>query len=208
MAEVALNKKLNIAIPIETESSGKIWAHSVPISYEVFDSNWLLLTKTLSNLYSNGIGPAMAPRIAARMLKDTAKEIDEKNDISINLMQEIYRLTNILMPNANGSGWRTMPFIEVKNRKMIDDQSISEVENAIIYFIVASALHLRSELPMAYQGLKSIWNAQTTSLNVTEFGNSLMTSTPGETIGENPPIANIGAPTPPRVAAKLSSIPH
>jgi hypothetical protein len=215
MAEVTINKKLNLVLPVDIEN-GRIWVHSMPISIEVFDSNWLLLTKTLSNLYANGIGPAMAPRVAMRMLKETAKEIDDKIDISNPLIQEIYRLTNVLMPNPSGVGWRTVPYFEVKKQKFMDDQSQAEVDNAIAYFIVASAMHLKSELPMAYTGLKSIWNAQTTSLNITEYGNSLTTSTSEENTGETippppppliPPKGNIGAPTPPRVVARLSSIP-
>jgi hypothetical protein len=207
MAEVAINKRLNLVIPIDSDS-GKIWIHSTPVSREIFESNYLLLVKTLSNLYGNGIGPAMAPRVASFVLKDTAKEMDDKKDVSADFLQEVYRLSNFLMPNPDGRGWRTVPFSEAKNRNMVDATSISEVENAIIYFTVASALHLRKELPMAYQGLKSIWDAETTSLNVTQYGNSLTTLTPGESTGEKPiPVANIGAPTPPSVVARLSSIP-
>jgi hypothetical protein len=201
MPDVTINKKLNLVVPVETEN-GKIWVHSVPISREIFESNYLLITKVLSNLYANGIGPAMAPRIALLILKDTAKEMNDQKDISYDLMQEIYRLTNFLMPDPTGvGGWRTIPFIEVKRQKLVDETSISEVENAIVYFIVASAIHLKGELPMAYSGLERIWNAQTTSLNVTEYGRSLMTSTPGVNTGEK------SAPTPPRVVQRLSSIP-
>jgi hypothetical protein len=201
MPDVTINKKLNLVVPVETEN-GKIWVHSVPISREIFESNYLLITKVLSNLYANGIGPAMAPRIALLILKDTAKEMNDQKDISYDLMQEIYRLTNFLMPDPTGvGGWRTIPFIEVKRQKLVDETSISEVENAIVYFIVASAIHLKGELPMAYSGLERIWNAQTTSLNVTEYGRSLTTSTPGVNTGEKL------APTPPRVVQRLSSIP-
>jgi hypothetical protein len=178
---VAINKKLNLVLPVETET-GKIWVHSVPLSREVFESNYLILTKTLSNLYANGIGPSFAHRVALLSLKDTAKEIDSENDVSYNLINEIHRLTNVLMP-VSGQ-WQTIPFAEVINKKLIDEQQISEVENAIVYFTAASAVHLKSELQMALQGLKNNWNAQTTLLNVTEYGNSLVTSTIKENIGE------------------------
>jgi hypothetical protein len=183
--QVTINKKLNLVIPIDTDK-GRIWIHSTPISKEVFESNYLLLTKTLADLYSNGIGPSFAPRIALLSLKDTAKEMDESNDISNNLIQEIYRITNVLMPDPSGR-WQTIPFVEVISKKIIDEQQLSEVENAIIYFIVASAVHLRSELQMAYLGLKNNWQAQTTLLNVTEYGNSLATSTVAVNTGEKTP---------------------
>jgi hypothetical protein len=180
--QVSINKKLNLVIPLDT-GTVKIWIHSMPISREVFESNYMLLTKTLANLYANGVGSTFATRIAALSLKDVAKEMsDEGQDISVNFIQEINRLTNVLMPGNNG--WQTIPFVEVKNKKLIDEQLLSEVENAIVYFTVASAIHLRSELSMVYQSLKSVWNAQTSLLNVTEFANSLQTSKTSENTGE------------------------
>jgi hypothetical protein len=213
MADVTINKKLNLVLPVTTNAGTKIWVHSVPLSREVFESNYMLLVKVLANMYANGIGPAMAPRIAALVLRTTAKEMNNEEDISASLMQEIYRLTNFLLPTPNGGGWQTMPFIEAKNRKLVDEDNISEVENAIVYFIVASAVHLKSELPMAYGGLKSIWNAETTSSTVTEYGRSLKILTKDESTGEKVAeidITVVPAPPPPRLKStevKLSSIP-
>src|SRR5271170_5114052 len=152
MPEVAINKKLNLVIPIETDT-GKIWIHSTPISRAIFESNWLLLTRTLSYLYSNTIGPAMAPRVAALGLRDTAKELDETKDVSNDFIIEMYRLTSVLMPNPGGApGWQTIPFSEVKARKLIDEEQLAEVENALVYFIVASAVHPTHELGSVFTG--------------------------------------------------------
>jgi hypothetical protein len=194
MANMTLNKKLNLVMPVDTEA-GKIWVHSVPISMEVFESNYMLLTKTLAYLYLNGIGPAFSPRIARRALKDVAKEMNDEEDISTSLMNEIYRITNFLMPKDGQ--WQTVSFYEARNKKLIDEQILSEVENAVVYFIVASAVHLKSELQMAFQGLKTNWNVELTSLSVTDYGNSLTTSTTAARTGEKPPV----------VVQKLSSIP-
>jgi hypothetical protein len=182
---VSINKKLNLVIPLETDV-GKFWVHSVPLSKEVFESNYLVLTKTLSAIYMNGLGPAMAPRVSAMMLRDTAKEMELEEQIQNNLFQEIYRLTNVLMPQPTG-GWQTVPFGEVKMKKLVDEDALAEAENAIVYFIVASAVHIKKELPMAYQGLKQIWNAQIIPSNVTVFSNSLTTSTGEGNTGEKPP---------------------
>lgn len=201
MAPVTINKKLNLVLPVETDT-GKIWVHSVPISKEVFESNYLLLTKTLANMYANGIGPAFGPRIARLALKDVAKEMNDEEDISVPLVNEIHRLTNFLMPSTNGAGWQTIPFPEVVQKKLVDDVILSEVENAVIYFIVASAVHLKSELQMALQGLKTNWKAQFISSTVTEYGNSLTTSTPQETTGEK----TTAVPQRP-MAPRVSSVP-
>jgi hypothetical protein len=179
---LSISRKLNLVLPIDTGNT-KIWIHSTPISKEIFESNYLLLTKTLSNLYAHSIGPSMAPRIAALMLRDTAREIDPISDISTDLLNEIERTTNVLMPDKDKK-WQTIPFSEVKAKKLLDEDVISEVENTIIYFIVASSVHLKNELTMAYQGLRSIWSAEITSSNVTEFMRSLPTSTQTDNTGE------------------------
>jgi hypothetical protein len=199
---ISINKKLNLVLPIELDENHKIYFHSVPISEEVFDANFWLLTRTLANLYANGAGPSMAPRIASRALRDAAKQMDEEQDISLNLMNEIIRLTNVIMPSTNGGGWQNLLYYDVKSRKLVDEKVLREVENAIVYFIVASALHLRSEIQMAYQGLVGIWKAEISSLSVMEYMNSLPTLTPIVNIGEKP----IVAPQRP-VAHVASSIP-
>src|ERR1700751_5403859 len=107
MATIAINKKLNLVLPVDTDN-GRIWVHSVPISKEIFESNYLLMTKTIAYLYSNGVGPAFGPRVARLALKDVAKDMDDETDISINLLNEIYRITNVLMPSPTGQ-WQTIP---------------------------------------------------------------------------------------------------
>lgn len=198
---ITINKKLNLVLPVETES-GTVWIHSIPLSREVFETNWALLTRTLSNLYGNGIGPAMAPRVAALCLRETAREMDETKDVSVPIMNEIYRLTNVLMPSSNGAGYEPQLLYIVKQKKLLDEDILAEVENALVYFTVASAVHLRSELPAAYQGLKQIWKAETIPLGITEYGNSLKIPIEPENIGEKPPEIPIQLST-----AKVSSIP-
>ena len=183
---ISINRRLNLVLPMELDEHHKIYFHSIPIGKEVFEANYLLMTRTLANLYMNGIGPSMAPRVARLALRDIAKEIDDQTDVSQNLMNEIERLTTVIMPSSNGGGWVTLPYFEVKNRKLVDEQILMEVENAIVYFIVASALHLRSELQMAYQGLIGIWKAETTLLASTEYMRSLQTSTQIVNTGEKP----------------------
>jgi hypothetical protein len=200
MANITINKKLNLVLPIEDDNK-KIWFYSTPISREVFEANYLLLVKTLSNLYFNGIGPGMAPRIAGYTLRDIAKEMNSTVDISQSFVNEIYRLTFVFMIDPVTNKWKTFPYLEVKNKKMVDEDVLMEVENALIYFTVASAIHLKSELPIIMTGLNQIWGAETTSLDPMAYCNSLTTLTQEENIGESPPqIQNVSVP-------KASSIP-
>jgi hypothetical protein len=194
MANITINKKLNIVIPLEVDDK-KFWVHSTPISREVFEASYMLFVKTLSNLYFNGIGPGMAPRVAGLALRDMAKEIDDKSDVSIPVIQEIYRLTYVLMIDPATNRWSTKPFLEVKMKALLDDETLREVENALVYFTVASAIHLKSELPSIMVGLSAIWEAQTTSLSAMDYCNSLTISNQDENTGENPaPTLNVSAP--------------
>jgi hypothetical protein len=177
MAEIKVDRKLNIVIPIETPG-GQAWAHSMPISRVVFRSNYKILSKTFAEVYGEGYGPVIGPRVAMFVLRDVADTMgkDYWTLVDRQLLQEIWRLTNVLMPSPTG-GWNTVPFAEFQAQKFAGDEVIEEVENALVYFTVASALHLKSELPMALEGLKSMWSAQITSLSVTEYRSSLTTST-------------------------------
>jgi hypothetical protein len=83
-----------------------------------------------------------------------------------------------------------MPFDIAKKRGVLDDTAASEVENSVVYFTCASSIHLKAELTVALEGLRTLWDAQTTSLNVTEYMNSLPTSTQEESIGEKQTAVN------------------
>jgi hypothetical protein len=195
MASITINKKLNLVIPLDVDENKRMWVHSTPISREVFEASYMLFVKTLSNLYFNGIGPGMAPRVAFLALKDMAKEIDDKTDLSMPVIQEIYRLTYVLMIDPSTNKWTTKPFLEIKMKNMLDDDVIREVENALVFFTVASAIHLKSEMPSIMVGLSSIWDAQTTSLTAMDYCNSLTTLSQEENTGESPvPIQPISAP--------------
>ena len=98
-------------------------------------------------------------------------------------MAEIYRLTNVMVLGENG--WETIPFNVARQRNLLDGDTASEVENALVYFTCASSIHLKAELSVALEGLSTLWGAQTTSLNATEYMNSLPTSIEEENTGEN-----------------------
>jgi hypothetical protein len=122
------------------------------------------------------------------LLRDEAKKLNVWERTQQSLMAEIYRLTNVIAPGENG--WETMPFDVAKKRGVLDDDAAAEAENCIVYFICASSIHLRAEMAVAMEGLNTLWSAQTTLSNVTEYMKSLPTSTPEENTGENPMVVN------------------
>jgi len=181
MAEVTLNRKLNLVLSVDTEK-GPVHVHSSPIGREVFEDNFLVISRAFTAVYTNGLGPVTGPRVAALLLKEEAKKMGIWERTQQSLMNEIYRLTNVIAPTENG--WENFPFMVAKQRNILDPDEAAEVENCIVYFICASSIHLRAELAVATEGLSTLWNARTTSSNVTEYMRSLQISTPTETIGE------------------------
>src|SRR5215471_10467200 len=140
MAGVKLDRKLNLVLSVDTEN-GTIHVHSTPISREVFEDNFLAISRAFTAVYTNGLGPVTGPRVAALLLRDEAKKLGVWEKTQQSLMHEIYRLTNIVAPGPNG--WETLPFDVARKRGILDDDAASEVENCIVYFICASSIHLK-----------------------------------------------------------------
>jgi hypothetical protein len=182
MAEAKLNRKLNLVMDVET-GDGIVHIHSVPIGRGVFEDNFLVISRAFTAVYTNGLGPVTGPRVAALLLKQEAQTLGVWERTQQSLMAEIYRLTNVVAPGP--TGWESMPFDVAKKRGILDDDAAAEVENCIVYFTCASSIHLKAEMTVAVEGLKTLWDAQTTLLNVTEFTHSLPILTQEETTGEN-----------------------
>lgn len=179
---VKIDRKLNLVVPIE--SDGKIiYVHSMPVSKQVFESNFLVMAKTFSRIHSEGLGAIGGPRIAAFMLKQVATDMGEEaaEAVEKGLMNEIRRLTNVVMIGA--SGWETVPFVEAVAKKLISEEDVAEVENAMVFFTVASAMYRREQRQVMLTGAARLWGAQIESLNCTEFATSLRTLTQVESSG-------------------------
>lgn len=169
-----IDKRMNLVIPIERDD-GPIYVHSTPISQATFEQNFVAISRTFSRIYNEGLGVMAGPRIAALMLRQVAA--DTGADVS-GLMNEINRLTNVIV------GGEIIPFDDAMRRKMLDDSEASEAEGAIVFFMVASSMHKRSDLPAIHAGMSKLWDAAFTSLNATEYRRSLPTSTEGGNTGE------------------------
>lgn len=179
-----LDKRLNLIIPVERPDGSSIYVHSTPISRAVFERYFLLISKTFTAIYTQGLGITAGPRVAAMLLKRLAVEAGEwdgPEGVEAGLMAEIRRLTNVVAPGSNG--WQTIPYQEAVDQKHLDEGDASEVENALVFFTVASSMHRKAELTGILEGISKLWGAQTDSLNSTEFANSLQTLTATDNSG-------------------------
>lgn len=186
-----IDNKLNLVIPVSSEN-GDIYVHATPITRDVFEKYFLIISKTFAAIYGEGLGTVAGPRVASLMLKKIAVdagEWDGPQGVNNGLMNEIRRLTNVVM--ASDNGWQTMQYQDAVNKQMIGQDDIDEIEGNIIFFICASAVHKRPLIAGVLAMMSNLWGTQTTSLNCTEFGRSLPTLTEAENTGETAAVSSI-----------------
>lgn len=171
-----LDRRLNLVIPVERGDGTTVYAHSAPISADIFDTYFLPIAKTFSAIYAEGLGPIAGPRVADKVLRKVAQEMgiwDTPGGVQHGLVAEIRRLTNVLLPGKNG--WELLPYEDALKQKTIDQDDAHEIEAALTFFMVASAMHRRADLEAILNGAMNLWGARTELLSCTEFLNSLRT---------------------------------
>lgn len=180
---VEIDRKLNLVVPVD-RGDIKLFVHAAPLSASVFEAYYMVISEAFTVIYSKGLSVYAAPRIAALVLRDIARASgawEGPEGVENGLVAEMHRLSNVLMP-VDGKGWQTMPYADAVARQMLSKEEQGEVEGAIVFFMVASAMHRRAELTAAL-GAMSLWAARLTSLNATEYAASLRTSTPADSSG-------------------------
>ena len=173
-----IDRKLNLVIPIDLEDGTTVYAHSMAIGREVFESHFLVISKTFSAIYSEGLGAIAGPRVAGLMLKKCATDLgvwDGETGVQNTLINEIHRLTNLLSPGERG--WSVTPFQDAIDQHRLDPDDFAEVDNALVYFTVASSMHKKKDLAAVTDGALKLWGARASFLGCTEYANSLQTLT-------------------------------
>ena len=181
-----IDQRLNLIVPVEV-GGVTVYAHSAPVSAETFDQYWLLLGKTYSALYSNGLGPLAGPRLAAKMMRDVSVGLESGPGYTgqglgaAAVMNEVRRLTNVITPDG------VISLQEAEAKKLIDPEDKDVLENAIVFFIVVSAMQLPGDLKETLETVCGLWSARLSSLNCTAFADSLKKSIEGENTGATKP---------------------
>lgn len=169
-----IDKVLNIVIPVEGEH-GVLNVHCTPLSEDMFERFFLPLSTTFAAIYLSNLSWHTGPRVAALMLKKEAQTHglwEGPEGVEALLMPEIRRLANVVKPNGE-----VVPLEEAVNKQLFSPKQKSEVENALVFFIVASAMHMEKELKSVLEGAAKLWGASITSSNCMVFAASLKTST-------------------------------
>ena len=179
-----INDQLNLVLPVRRADGRTFWVHSMPISAEVFANFYDPIARVFNKLYGGGIGIIAGPKIAYFALRDLCTQAgtwDGVNGIENTLCNEVWRLTNVLLPGANG--WDMFPFSDVIRKNMMTAREIQEVKNILIFFIVNFSMHSPQVMRGIMMFSQNTWEARVTSLNCTEFKNSSEISTGGVNSG-------------------------
>ena len=132
-----IDRKLNLVIPVDNSDGSVTYVHSTPISREVFERYFKIIARTFAEIYSGGYTVYSGPRVAALLLKSTAMDLgvwDGPTGVERGLMDEIRRLTNVVLPAPQG-GWVTMPFVEAIKAGQINEDDVAEVDNALAFLL-------------------------------------------------------------------------
>lgn len=175
-----LNERLNLVIPLYRDGDDPYaWVHATPISREVFESNYLLLSKTFTAIHTEGLGEVAGPKVAALILRDIGKQMagagGDGETVIRPLLNEIRRLSNVIVPGPNG--WEMRPLQDAIVPKLLDEDDLHEVENGLVFFTVVSPMYPKQSRQDFLDGAARLWGARMLSSNSTEFRDSLRTST-------------------------------
>ena len=168
-----IDRQLNVVIPITRDDESTIYAHVTPVSREVFDANFIVMSKAFAAIYAEGLNHIAGPMVAMRVIKHVAKDLKMEQEVATGLLAEIRRLTNILAPPA----FAPIPLDVALQQEIISLEDADEVENAAAFFTLSSAMHRRQDRKSFMERAASLWGAQVTSSTIMESSASWLKST-------------------------------
>lgn len=173
--------KINNNLSLVYDIAG-LKAFSAPISQEVFEANFKLISATKSALFSGDWRQAVqvGQVIATLTLLDEGKKLAEKNEQKGNfgataLLHEIKRLTTLLVPSDKGWDYETVDSC-IKSGK-IEEEDWKEAESDLLFFTCVYALSRKSEKKNAVEALCLIQRFIPNYSTLEEYTNSLPIST-------------------------------
>lgn len=189
-----IDDKLNLVVPVRFDGEDvEIYAYHSPISKEVFEANYKALSSVTAELGSKGTMYQLSsgPRIASLVFMDEVRKNalesgnidDEGNPIETKgnaFLQEIKRLTTLLVPTDNG--WDMMPVDAAISKKIIDDEEWEEAESNLVFFTAHYWMAKKSNRASMASATASVLTGFTESLPVSELAKSLQKSTTVETL--------------------------
>lgn len=164
-----IDKKLNIVMTIH-DAAGSIYIHSTPISQDIFEQYYMVLSRSYSLIYTKGMH-LVAPKVAHLILKQLAEEEGVWESVKNGLMNEIIRLSNVITPSDNG--YITNTLSDALSRKIILEKEFNEIKGMLVFFTCVSLVAQKIVIEATLIQMTELWGGQITSLNSTEYKDSL-----------------------------------
>lgn len=195
-----IDKDLCLVIPIDRDDGTRIYVHSVPVSFELFEAYHQVLGRAFAMLGQLGLGIVAGPQQAMLLVEDAAKSLRREpaddgrprswwegaDGVELGLKQEIIRLSNVLQPAEDGrGGWTHSPLSDAIRSGWIDVEEVASVLNQAAFFTLAWRAGPRADRRNNVAGAASIYGSLLTSLACMEYAASLRISTAAVT-GEPP----------------------
>jgi hypothetical protein len=178
---VKIAKNLNLVVPIGDDGN-RMFVHSSPISRLVFEEYFLVISKTFTAIFSEGLGAITGSRIANLMLRQVAQEMGVWDKVQKGLLNEINRLTNVVM--LGDTGWTSLPLQHLLDNKMLSEDDIFDIQGELIFFTCVHSVNKKNQIEEMMNAANGLWGSSVTSLTCTEYLTSLPTLTEAENTGE------------------------
>lgn len=188
-------KTLNLVVELPREGEANVIAHSSALPAEVVEQYHGLAGPTMNALIVGGYG-YYAPRYAASVLREVASQqaelgggVDHRTQDAASarakeriaaFFAEIRRRTHVL--SLTDSGWEMVPLGDATKAGTVDDEEVSQIENALVFFTFGLRSWVKAQRDAVSGGL-SLCNARIESLNCTELMRSLPTSMTDDSSG-------------------------
>lgn len=173
-----INKKLNLVIKCDG-----YFIHSTPISFDIYAAYSEILNHVFAAIADQGRSRFLGPKISYATLKRLAKEMGVSEEVEKNLVGEIIRLSNAIVP-ADGGGWQTIPLDVAVRNGIINDETFFNIKNQQVFFTCNSWILEEPLRTGIMSAANELWGSQLTLSNSTEYAASLPILTQDENIGE------------------------
>ncbi|WP_321868604.1 hypothetical protein [Paraburkholderia tropica] len=178
-----LERDLSIVFPLE---SGAI-VYSKPVTRATFERNYMALAKVYATIQEQGL-LLTGTSIAARMLRELQTNGQCDADLFLADIHQRTQIAKYIEPEVEGNVGTYEQFMmaDAIKKGVIDEDDVSEIENLLVFTTAASHLSgSRAAANSILTVMLSRQKAQRTSLTLTAFLNSLLTSMQEESSGAN-----------------------
>lgn len=178
-----IDSRIHLVFPVKRADGSMLFVHSTPIATETYRAYWKPLSLTFADVVGTNLA-RVGPRVAQLVLQDVSERLgvwDTKDGVKAGLLTAIRQLTNVFV--LDKGRWDMLQIEDAAKNGLLDEEDMAEVEGRLIFFTAGSRLFLRETRREMLEGAFQPWKAQIKSLNCTEFGNFLQTSTEAENSG-------------------------